>query len=279
MEAEKSMEELKIDVVICTKNSIKTLGFCLSNVFSFIPINRLIVVDGLSTDGTLEFVKKFADVLVSDKGRGLGFARSLGLTLVETEIFAFIDSDVFLPQNWFKKLILHFGNPKVAVVTGALIFGWGCLPLQRYYERFYRNPAYFNQGLNNALLKKSIVQKVGGIRDLPSSEDIDLKLRIEEKGYLWITERSVISRHPSNLTDYLHHSSWWARGLAMTGKFGLDKLKSEIWSLRRTPIMAIFVHPIFLIYYVLERLIWVRSFSKTLKEMYKVHKKNSFSCA
>ena len=46
---------MKIDVVLLTKNSIKPcLKECVESIFANLPVNRLIVVDGGSTDGTLE---------------------------------------------------------------------------------------------------------------------------------------------------------------------------------------------------------------------------------
>ena len=49
----------KVDVVVLTKNSEEQLERCLGAVYRNVPVNRLIVVDGYSTDKTLDIVSKF----------------------------------------------------------------------------------------------------------------------------------------------------------------------------------------------------------------------------
>ena len=57
------MKETKIDVVILTKNSLEPcLKDCLDSVYANIPVNRLLVVDGGSTDGTLNLVQEYSRV-------------------------------------------------------------------------------------------------------------------------------------------------------------------------------------------------------------------------
>ena len=59
---------MRVDVVIITKNSERMLNECLKAVYENVPLNRLIVVDGYSIDRTLEIVrgfqKKHGNVLV-----------------------------------------------------------------------------------------------------------------------------------------------------------------------------------------------------------------------
>ena len=50
---------MQIDVVVLTKNSERTLEKCLNSIYKNIPVNRLIVIDGYSTDRTMKIVKKF----------------------------------------------------------------------------------------------------------------------------------------------------------------------------------------------------------------------------
>jgi len=47
---------MKTDVIICTKNSDGLLEECLTSIYKEIPVCHLIVVDGFSTDRTLEIV-------------------------------------------------------------------------------------------------------------------------------------------------------------------------------------------------------------------------------
>jgi len=100
---------LEIDVVMITKNSVTQFGAptlfnkVLESIFQQIPIHKLIVVDGYSTDDTIKIVKKYTPYIIQDS-RGRGKSREIGIQQVGTEWFAFIDSDVILCPNWFKEI-------------------------------------------------------------------------------------------------------------------------------------------------------------------------------
>jgi len=48
-----------IDVAILTFNSAAKLRECINSVYMNVPVKRLIVVDGFSTDATPDIVKEF----------------------------------------------------------------------------------------------------------------------------------------------------------------------------------------------------------------------------
>jgi glycosyltransferase involved in cell wall biosynthesis len=95
---------MKVDVVLLTKNSVQPcLGKCVASIYKNVPINKLIVVDGGSTDGTLGFLGKFPDVELIDDSRGnRATARQRGINAVETEWHMHVDSDCILSDDWFK---------------------------------------------------------------------------------------------------------------------------------------------------------------------------------
>ena len=96
-----------IDVVMLTKNSEHLLNKCIESIYENVPVKRLIVVDGFSTDNTLkimkEFNRKYGNVkIITEKG-SRAKARERGIEEVKTEWFMFADSDVILCKDWFKK--------------------------------------------------------------------------------------------------------------------------------------------------------------------------------
>lgn len=111
---------MKIDVVILTKNCAdERFERCLFSVKKEVHVNRLIIVDGYSEDGTVNLVKKiFPDALIIYDDGTRATARQKGIEAVETEWFAFIDSDVVLKENWFKCMKSLIGND-VGGVQGA----------------------------------------------------------------------------------------------------------------------------------------------------------------
>jgi glycosyltransferase involved in cell wall biosynthesis len=77
------------------------------SVYQNVPIKNLIVIDGYSTDRTLEILEKFnrkyGNVLLVKKEGSRAYARTEGISRVSTDWFMFVDSDVLLCKEWFKK--------------------------------------------------------------------------------------------------------------------------------------------------------------------------------
>jgi glycosyltransferase involved in cell wall biosynthesis len=97
----------QVDVVLLTKNSEHLLAKCLASVYKNVPIKNLIVIDGFSTDRTLaileKFNRKFGNVLLFQLEGSRAKARTEGIRKVTTDWFMFVDSDVILCKDWFKK--------------------------------------------------------------------------------------------------------------------------------------------------------------------------------
>ena len=269
-ELQKETEVFKpIDVIVCTKNSGKTLQSVLERVVENIPVSNLIIVDGGSTDDTLRIADKYTDKIYFDGGKPLGFARALGLELAKTDIVAFVDSDTYIPSNWYQKLIGYFSDPKTAVATGVLIYGYNVKPLRKLYEYKYLYKNWINGGLNSALLRRRVMIKIGNVRrDLCSAEDIELYDRIKRNGFKWVCDKSVISNHPSSLRDHINHVKWWGRGAAHIGRYTIRQIiRLVLRGFYHGIILAIRVHPILLLYYPHRRLCWCYEFAKEMKKL------------
>ncbi len=121
----------KLDVIVRTFNSESTIASCLASVKSLLPVNRLIVVDHHSTDGTLDTAKMF-DCQVYLEDEGLGKATTLGIAQSSTDTILFIDSDITVKRADFVNLAREYlKNQKVGCVVGTSIgnnFSYG-LPL------------------------------------------------------------------------------------------------------------------------------------------------------
>jgi glycosyltransferase involved in cell wall biosynthesis len=85
--------------------------------------DEVVVVDGASTDGTIDVVAQFADVrVVHQVGSGLADARNLGVDATEGDLVAFLDADdrwlttkTALEVDWLA------AHPEAGVVTGMMV--------------------------------------------------------------------------------------------------------------------------------------------------------------
>jgi glycosyltransferase involved in cell wall biosynthesis len=91
-----------------TKNSQHLLAKCLASVYKNLPIKNIIVIDGFSTDRTLEIIeqfnRKYRNIKVFQMEGSRAKARTEGIHKVTTDWFMFVDSDVLLCRDWFKKV-------------------------------------------------------------------------------------------------------------------------------------------------------------------------------
>lgn len=89
------------------------------------PSLEYIVVDGASTDGSVEIIKKYSDKLawwVSEKDKGQGEAINKGLARAKGEILAWINSDdYYLPNAVSSAEKIFEQNPEVVLVYGDML--------------------------------------------------------------------------------------------------------------------------------------------------------------
>ncbi|MCI4329260.1 MAG: glycosyltransferase family 2 protein [Thermoplasmata archaeon] len=120
-----------VDVLVSTFNSARDLDDCLRAARAYLPVRRLIVVDHNSTDGTQEIVRRW-DGEIHDEHVGLGYSRTLALSLAETPWVLFLDSDVVLRSpRFFQEASELARRPGVGAVVGMAVghtFRYG-LPL------------------------------------------------------------------------------------------------------------------------------------------------------
>jgi glycosyltransferase involved in cell wall biosynthesis len=89
----------KISIITPTRNAGKTLEACILSVVNQTYLNKeYIIIDGLSTDGTLGIVKKYADIYpyikwISEKDEGIYNAMNKGIDLSSGEWIYFLGAD------------------------------------------------------------------------------------------------------------------------------------------------------------------------------------------
>jgi glycosyltransferase involved in cell wall biosynthesis len=176
-----------IDVVLLTKNSDRVLDRCLASVYENVPVNQLIVVDGDSTDGTLEildrFNQKYGNVkVVLDRGTR-ATARAKGIGLVSTDWFMFVDSDVVVCQNWYKKALKHL-DKSAGAVWGIEV--WSTIQrmdMLKVFLRVTRKIFDLRGGTHDTLVRTALVKDIQIPRNLHVFEDAFIKDWIAKKGY------------------------------------------------------------------------------------------------
>lgn len=136
---------------------------------------EIILADAGSTDKTIEVAKKYGCIITLGGLPGRG--RNLGAKIAKGELLFFIDADVVLPDNFFKKSLKEFEGRNLELASFCLI----PIPRNRissfFLNIFYNQPIIL---LENALphaamgilIKKEIFEKAGGFdEDVKLAED------------------------------------------------------------------------------------------------------------
>ena len=178
---------MDVDVVIITKNSERMLNECLNSVYKNVPVNHLIVVDGYSTDKTLDIVRRFQKkhgnvLLIPDKGTR-ATARQKGIDHVKTEWFMFVDSDAVLCKDWFKKAERYLGE-NVGAVWGIEVWSTIRNPVMlKMFLLVTRKIFDLRGGTHDTLIRTELVKDIEIPKILHVFEDAYIKDWITQKGY------------------------------------------------------------------------------------------------
>ncbi len=115
------LREEPVDVLTATFNSAERLEEVFRAVRAHVPVQRLIVIDRFSTDGTAEIARRCgAEVHSLELGVGAAYLR--GLELATTEKVLFVDSDVVIVRpDFFVEANRLMAEPGTGAVVGQAV--------------------------------------------------------------------------------------------------------------------------------------------------------------
>jgi cellulose synthase/poly-beta-1,6-N-acetylglucosamine synthase-like glycosyltransferase len=199
----------KVTILVATYNSQLTIDACLKSLFELNypkDLLEVIVVDGCSKDATVEIAQKYPVKIVSEP-LSAPAAYNHALRIVNNDVLGFVDSDAKVEEQWLKKLVTHLGHPQVAGVSGNIETWntenvWARSIGYDLKSRYARLKEYVVRvATMNLLLKKSIIEEVGGFdENLPSQYDTDLGFRITRRGYKILFEPDAKCYHFNRAT-------------------------------------------------------------------------------
>lgn len=164
------------------------------------------------------------DRLDGFKAGALNYA--LARTAPEADVVVVIDSDYVVSANWLRDLVPHFMNPSVAIVQAPQDYrddGDNLFKAMCYAE--YRGFFYIGMVTRNernaiiqhgtmSMVRKAVLEEVGGWAEWCITEDAELGLRIFERGYeaLYISRSYGRGVMPDTFIDFKKQRYRWAYG-------------------------------------------------------------------
>lgn len=116
---------MKIAVVILNWNGKKLLEQFLPSIVQNSPEATVYVADNASTDDSISFVTThFPSVQIIKNEYNFGFAQGYNEALkkVDADVYALVNSDVEVTQNWLQPIIETFNiEPETAIIQPKIL--------------------------------------------------------------------------------------------------------------------------------------------------------------
>ncbi len=116
---------MKIAVVILNWNGEKLLEQFLPSIVKYSPEANIYLADNASTDDSVSYVKAFfpsVKIIKNDSNLGFAGGYNEALKSVDAAIFALVNSDIEVTENWLKPIIETFENePNTAIIQPKIL--------------------------------------------------------------------------------------------------------------------------------------------------------------
>jgi glycosyltransferase involved in cell wall biosynthesis len=201
-----------LSVVVPVRNGEHLIDDCLASIVSAEP-GEIIIVDGVSTDRTLEIARGYPVRIVSDDGRGLPAARHIGVEAASRRWVALVDADVVFPDGALERLFEEFIAGGYAGLQAGLrsVSGpgyWGRALVR--HHRSGRSRHWF--GVAATILERRALLDHGFDERFRSGEDIDLRWRLRRRGVKLGVSRATVVEHRFEDTFEFAKGQWLADG-------------------------------------------------------------------
>lgn len=180
---------MKISLITVCYNSEKTIKDTLDSVFYQTYDNyEYIIVDGKSTDKTLEILKnyekKFKGKLkyISEKDKGLYDAMNKGISLSTGDVIAILNSDDILAnKNVFQNIINNYNEDTDVLYADLLYCNFDFTKIERKYISGENKSLTFCPAHPTMYIRKEIYKKIGKYNlDFKIDADYDFMIRLNK---------------------------------------------------------------------------------------------------
>lgn len=227
-----------ISIIVPARNEERVIGRCLEALLNLDypdDLYEVIVVDGNSEDGTrnicMDFIEKYPNkirLVVESEAKGKPDALNKALEAVKGELIAVFDADSIPSRDVLLKAVSYIQSKNgYAGVQGRvssfnadkniltrIVFveetGWFRLILR---GRDSLNLFVPYTG-NSLFIRRDILEMLGGWKPGELAEDLELSLRLYEKGYRikYLDDAVTFQEAPSKLSSFITQRYRWYRG-------------------------------------------------------------------
>jgi rSAM/selenodomain-associated transferase 2 len=183
----------RISIIVPVLNEAETLGPTLS-ALRISEDEELIVVDGGSSDETPDIAGRFTDKVFTGQ-RGRARQMNLGAEEATGSILMFLHADCKPPEGGFHMMRVVLDDNSVSAGAFDLgidhpAFGFRIIESGANLRSHVTRVPYGDQGL---FMRRSTFEKIGGFRDMPLMEDIEIAGRLKREGKIKFLRPPIIT--------------------------------------------------------------------------------------
>lgn len=192
----------RVSIITVVYNGVQFIEKAIQSVLSqTYPNIEYIIIDGGSSDGTLDIIKKYQHKLskcVSEKDAGIFDAMNKGIGMASGELIGILNADDWYEIDAIQNIVNAFNKfPEADVLHGLLSFRDQNENIQ-YVEGHTLD--YFSKGIEHptCFIKKAAYQTHGTFNSkYKSAGDYELLLRFKEQGLNFVFVDKILANFRS----------------------------------------------------------------------------------
>jgi len=227
----------KVSIIIPAYNEENTISLTLQSLLNLNYPKKLleiIAVNDGSTDDTRKVMgsfKKQGVKVVNKENGGKASALNAGIKRSGGEIVVCMDADSTVERNALRKTLGYFEDSNVAAVASSV----KVLKPKNILQKFQFLEYLYNILLRKALAfldsifvvpgpfglyRRTVLEKIGGFEKGNLTEDMEITMRIQSKGYKIETSTNAYAytNSPSNIKKLVKQRVRWYRGFIINSK-------------------------------------------------------------
>ena len=224
----------QVSVIICVRNGEAIIGDCLASITKNNP-KEIILVDGLSSDNTLGIARSFSDVkIVSDEGKGLAYARRVGVENSSGSYILFVGPDNIMDQGFIESFVrlkeawgFHAASVQTKVLEPktywdrGLDFRWACLMGKPGPLKVVGTPSLYDA--------KLFLEVQFASQNMGPNDDTDVAEQLVRKGFrLGLIPLTVYDQNGWSAATTWNRFKWYG-----TGDYYYYNKYKKTWHLKR----------------------------------------------